>query len=755
MKQQVPEPADGRPPKVVPAVNATPPADARAAVGSARALVAAAGELHRALAGIRAAAAAAVTDATAPIVRERVAALPVARVNDTTEGRVRVSALEDAGYATVADLVDADTHRLEALPGVGPQTARRAVAAARRLADAVRDATRLRLDADTRPDAHTAVLAALRRARIAAGTPWLTDRDAQATLAELRALMTAAEPAGGRVQLFFTRGERRREALRGAAAIADVMARAEVASLPDRITAALAALSAPAPAADALWADFAGDAVAYNALLADIGGAPGAAPPAQGFLPDEVARRIGEHPLDDRHLRASLRGYQAFGARFALAQRRAILGDEMGLGKTVQALAAMCHLHASGERHFLVVCPASVLANWLREIPRHTELTGHRVHGEGRHAALAAWAASGGVAVTTFDTARVIDLPAGLDPAMLVVDEAHQIKNPAARRTVALLRWIERSSRVLLMTGTPMENRPGEFAVLVGHVAPDVAARLDPARGALGADAFRAAVGTVYLRRNQVDVLDELPPRIEVEDWVDLGGADADAYRAAVAAGDLMAMRRAAYAPGDPGGSAKLGRLVEIVDEAGEDGLKVVVFSFFLDVLDAVSSAVAGRAVGPLTGAVPPAERQALVDEFTARPGPAVLVGQIQAGGVGLNIQAGSVVILTEPQWKPSSEEQAIARCHRMGQVRTVHVHRLLAEDTVDELMRDVLAGKSALFDDYARPSDLADASPDATDVSDLGLAREVVARAEAERRMVAHERDRLGIAAGAVGGTP
>ena len=79
-------------------------------------------------------------------------------------------------------------------------------------------------------------------------------------------------------------------------------------------------------------------------------------------------------------------------------------------------------------------------------------------------------------------------------------------------------------------------------------------------------------------------------------------------------------------------------------------------------------------------------------------------MSQIEAGGVvGLNIQTSSVVILTEPQWKPSTESQAIARCHRMGQARTVHVHRLLAENSVDERMLEILRGKAALFDEYVR----------------------------------------------------
>ena len=99
--------------------------------------------------------------------------------------------------------------------------------------------------------------------------------------------------------------------------------------------------------------------------------------------------------------------------------------------------------------------------------------------------------------------------------------------------------------------------------------------------------------------------------------------------------------------------------------------------SFFRDVLAIVAAALGETAIGPITGDVPPVKRQALIDEFAARRSPSVLVAQVQAGGVGVNIQAASVVIITEPQWNPAVEEQAIARAHRMGQVRRVDVHRL------------------------------------------------------------------------------
>ena len=95
-----------------------------------------------------------------------------------------------------------------------------------------------------------------------------------------------------------------------------------------------------------------------------------------------------------------------------------------------------------------------------------------------------------------------------------------------------------------------------------------------------------------------------------------------------------------------------------------------------------------------------------------------MLVSQIEAGGVGLNLQAASVVILCEPQVKPHVEAQAIARAHRMGQIRTVQVHRLLIEDSVDERLLEILGTKAELFAEYAGQSEITDASPSAVDVA-------------------------------------
>ena len=103
-----------------------------------------------------------------------------------------------------------------------------------------------------------------------------------------------------------------------------------------------------------------------------------------GDVPNDIANRVEMSPLDQGPLRASLRRYQDFGARYLIVQRRTLLGDDMGLGKTVQVLAAMCHLHANGRRHFFVVAPNSVLVNWQREVTKHTELSSYLAHGAER-----------------------------------------------------------------------------------------------------------------------------------------------------------------------------------------------------------------------------------------------------------------------------------------------------------------------------------------------------------------------------------
>ncbi|MEU9203796.1 DEAD/DEAH box helicase [Streptomyces sp. NPDC048332] len=670
------------------------------------------------------------------LVRKELSAIPVSRLKDVTEGRLRLGAVEQAGFTTVEQVYGAGRYELRQIPGVGAQTADQTLAAAGQIAHAVRDTVALRIDVDAPAEGTTALVTALYRL-VEAGPDVRRAVDGARRLATgLEPLLAAAGPARGRLRMVFTRREARAGVLEAVASVRAAVADAVERGLPPLFAQVSVDLLRDPGSDVAAWVDFELRSAEYYSLLAEMSGTGPDRDAAEGFLPSGIADRVRGLRLDDARLRVSLRGYQSFGARFALAQKRVILGDEMGLGKTVQAIAALAHLAARGETHFLVVCPASVLINWTREVRARSTLRPLPVHGPERQGAFAEWRESGGVALTTFDALHTLPGAgeSGVRPGMLVVDEAHYVKNPATRRARAVSGWSEGTEHVLFLTGTPMENRVEEFRSLVRHLQPELAPSVSTTHGVAGSHAFRRAVAPAYLRRNQQDVLTELPALVQVDEWEEFSEADQQAYHEAVTAGHFMRMRRAAYAC--PATSAKLNRLRELVAEAEGNGLKVVVFSYFREVLDTVRQSLGEGVFGPLSGSVPAARRQRLIDGFAAADGHAVLLSQIQAGGIGLNMQAASVVILCEPQIKPTMEHQAVARAHRMGQIRTVQVHRLLAADSVDQRMLDILARKERLFDAYARRSDVAETTPDAVDVSDGSLARRIVE--EEQQRLAA-----------------
>ena len=678
------------------------------------------------------------------IVADALDAMPVDRLRDLIRGKVTLAPLIDAEIETVGNVLAAGAKALGRIPGVRRRTAKRIMAAASQMRQSVEDSARVRIDPDARTAEQSALIAALRRYERARSA--LKGPDLGPLASEIGRRLDPAARGASRPRMLFTFSGRKKQEARDALTELDaILSSKPVTTARKRLSRAEAELEKAdkEQRVTRLWNDYLARPVTYNGLLIDVAELDPEREASQGFLPADIAEQVRVFPLDQRLLKTSLRGYQAFGAKFALVQERVILGDEMGLGKTIQALAAMCHLAARGATHFLVVCPASVVINWTREVERHTLLEVRRLHlpGTKREAATREWLARGGVAVTTFEALRAMPGDLDVSVAMIVVDEAHYAKNPNALRTQAVSEWAGRSRRVLFLTGTPMENKVAEFRVLVGHLRPEVAENLDITDEALDGTRFRERVAPVYLRRNQEDVLSELPARLETQEWVALEGAVLRAYRKAVLEGNFMAMRRAAFDPGTVKGSQKLRRLVEIVSEAADGGRKVIVFSYFRDVLETAVEVLAGRdgvpgipVIGPLTGDIPSADRQAMVDELTNARGPAVLVSQIQAGGVGLNIQAASVVIIAEPQLTPSMEEQAVARAHRMGQVRPVDVHRLLCEDSVDQRVLELLADKREAFDEYARRSDMANATPDAVGTHSETELRHAIVAAERKR---------------------
>ena len=458
----------------------------------------------------------------------------------------------------------------------------------------------------------------------------------------------------------------------------------------------------------------------FYALLEKFGENLVAGEKVYNSLPEKLAAEIEKEETDLSGLNANLRGYQTFGVKYVLHQKKVLLGDEMGLGKTIQALAVMCHLEkgkADGEHaHFLVVCPASVLINWCREIRGKSELPVSLLHGAELEEAFAEWQREGGAAVTSYEMMkRIIDrIDNHMSLDLLVIDEAHYIKNPDAQRTQVLRRITDEAEHILMMSGTPLENKVDEMCSLIEYVQPELAKTARKIALAGNTSSFRETIAPAYLRRVRADVLKELPPICQEDQWLQASAADLDCYRQQVKAGNFMQMRRISFL--EPGsetsvtGSAKLERLLQLTEQAKEGGRKIVVFSYFRETIDLVQKALGRDCAGTITGSTQPAVRQELVDRFTDSS-EHVLVCQITAGGVGLNIQAASMVIFCEPQIKPSLEMQALSRVYRMGQINPVTVYHLLCAGTVDEAVYDILAGKQAIFEQYAEDSVMADAA--------------------------------------------
>lgn len=425
-------------------------------------------------------------------------------------------------------------------------------------------------------------------------------------------------------------------------------------------------------------------------------------------MPEEIAKNIQAQDLNLNGFKGTLRHYQELGVKYILCQKRVLLGDEMGLGKTVQAIAAMVSLNNTGAAHFAVICPASVLTNWCREIKKFSDIFVTEVHGWDKGDELREWVSKGGIAVTTYETAKSLTIPPNLIIDMLTVDEAHFIKNPQAQRTKAVAKLCAKADNVLFMTGTALENRVDEMRNLISMLNPQISAKISGMEALSAAPVFRKIISPVYYRRRREDVLTELPELIENDDWCNLLTDEKKIYEDAILSDNFADARRVSWNIDDLSNSSKARRLLEIIEDARDDGRKVIVFSFFLDTIEKIRKLLGEHCMPPINGSVSPAVRQQIVDEFGRAPAGTVLAAQIIAGGTGLNIQTASVIVICEPQFKPSLENQAISRAYRMGQVRNVLVHRLLCENTVDERIKDILDEKQTLFDAFADESEAA-----------------------------------------------
>ncbi len=492
---------------------------------------------------------------------------------------------------------------------------------------------------------------------------------------------------------------------------------------------------------------------------------PGFRPPEEWRVRTRALRdlsRLEPAPLPPR-FDAVLRPYQRLGAAWLWHLHRAglggILADEMGLGKTLQALALICAVQSSGGKS-LIVCPASLVENWRREATRfapHLEVFVHRGSQRLESAGdLPPW----DVVITSYGTlARDRDLFAPAEFACVVADEAQHVKNRRSQNAQALRSL--RSSGRFLLTGTPVENSLDDLRSLFEFILPGYLERVPQGarteERAWFDERLRAKTAHYILRRTKLAVAPELPARIEQVVWCELEPEQAALYRSyqerserelfdleASGAGEarlrlaalteLLRLRQiccdprlvapepqgeAAGAERLPfGGSAKLESFREILEEATDDGHRLLVFSQFTSLLALLREEL--RSLGLphcyLDGSMTAAARQAEIDRFQSEAQVPVFLLSLKAGGTGLNLTGADTVVHFDPWWNPAAEAQATDRAHRIGQARVVTSYKLVCAGTVEEKVlalqdekRALLAGVFEASDAVAQKISLAD----------------------------------------------
>ncbi len=461
----------------------------------------------------------------------------------------------------------------------------------------------------------------------------------------------------------------------------------------------------------------------------------------------EGKAREGLAPPRDFH--GTLRPYQQRGlgwlTQMAELGLGACLADDMGLGKTIQLLAFLLHRRMARKedrRPTLLVCPTSVVGNWERELVRFApSLPLVRHHGPTRARALSELEALPPCAVvlTTYGLLRNdVELLGALPWSVAVLDEAQNIKN-AASRTAKAARTLQAGFRVAL-TGTPVENRLAELWSLFEFLNPRLLGPLETFRREVAvpierhgreeaSEHLRRLVRPFILRRLKSDptILQDLPPKQEMNVLCTLTREQASLYQAAVneamrkiedsegiqrrgrVLALIMALKQICNHPAQyltesgplAGRSGKLQRLVEMMEEVLASGERALIFTQFREMgerLVAELSRTLGEEVLFLHGGLPRGARDAMVRRFQEDPrGPRVFILSVKAGGTGLNLTAASHVFHFDRWWNPAVEDQATDRAYRIGQQRTVQVHKLLCAGTVEEKIDLMLEKKRDL----------------------------------------------------------
>ncbi len=437
-------------------------------------------------------------------------------------------------------------------------------------------------------------------------------------------------------------------------------------------------------------------------------------------------------------LAAELRPYQQRGVAWLhqMCELRigGCLADDMGLGKTIQVIALHLHRKASKAGPTLVICPTSLLGNWERELHRFAPgVPVRRYHGGGRH--LDEIAADEVVLATYGVVRRDHSELAGAGFSLVVADEAQQAKNPLSG-TARALRAIPAEVRIAL-SGTPVENRLTELWSILDWTTPGLLGPLERFRRtvALPIERYRDPAETerlanvvrpFLLRRRKTDpaIAPDLPPRTVTDHAVALSIEQTTLYEAevrealsAIAAAEgmerrglvlrlLTVLKQICNHPAQylhqhgplSGRSGKLAALEDLIEVILAEKESILVFSQYVEMCSLIEARLAALGVATvfLHGGVPAKKRDEMVAAFQAGEAPIFLLS-LKAGGLGLNLTKATHVVHYDRWWNPAVEDQATDRAHRIGQKRSVQVHRFVAEGTLEDRIAELLERKRSL----------------------------------------------------------
>ncbi len=449
----------------------------------------------------------------------------------------------------------------------------------------------------------------------------------------------------------------------------------------------------------------------------------------------QIRRNPAEHPLRKELLKVELLPYQLDGVAFAAGAGRAVLADDMGLGKTIQGVGvAELLAREAGIRRVLVVCPASLKAQWRNEIARFCDRSCQLVVGS---TASRGRLYAGDSFFTVCNYEQVLRDIMAIEQAhwdLIILDEGQRIKNWEAK-TARVIKGL-RSRFALVLSGTPLENRLDELYSVVQFVDDR---RLGPGfrffnrhrvvdekgkvLGYKNLAELRERLRPILLRRTRQAVMSELPPRTTeivriapTQEQLELHRTHMQVVSTIVrkkfiSEMDLLRLQRSLLMcrlaanstflvnKEKPGFSTKLQQLDELIERLFEEqGRKVVLFSEWTTMLGLIEPLLRKRRLRfvRLDGSVPQSKRQQLVHEFQREPDCRLFV-TTNAGSTGLNLQAANTVINVDLPWNPAVLEQRIGRVHRMGQQQPVQVFVLVTEGTIEESLLTTLAHKKEL----------------------------------------------------------